>query len=352
MSDQTPKTPAVPPPMRLGENGMYEMRDQTDVLRVARHLLSTGAAPASLGTAERVAMAVQGLVSLGLNPYASIRQVAFVNGAMTLWGELPLALVRKTTALEDFEEFRFCLGKDSTYQRQCYANSNCHLDPFGAVCRVKRRGQAMHEVVFTKADAERAGMWNRRGPWQSYPARMLQMRARSQALKDIFSDALSGVQIQEYDIEGVVAPNDGPRWPTDGAQGDAAAKTAHMSLMGRFVDLGISVEALTDFLGHSILKCSGDELELMTSMAVAIEAGEVTWDDAMQARQREPGGPKKLSAADKMEQTSTPPQDDAPKTAKQATTKPVVTGRSPEPMTRAQQLTRQLRQARRSPVPT
>jgi hypothetical protein len=39
-----------------------------------------------------------------------------------------------------------------------------------------------------------------KGVWQVYPKRMLQMRARSQNLKDNFPDVLMGSAIAEYDL--------------------------------------------------------------------------------------------------------------------------------------------------------
>ncbi len=42
-------------------------------------------------------------------------------------------------------------------------------------------------------DAKRAGLWTKAGPWQTYPRRMLQMRARSFALRDAFPDVLKGL---------------------------------------------------------------------------------------------------------------------------------------------------------------
>lgn len=208
MENTTPQQGQSLQPLKIGENGLFVMRDQIDVQRVARHLLETRAVPASLREPQQVAMAVQGLNSLGLNPYAAIRQVAFINGAMTLWGDLPLALARKSGQLEDFEEFRFVVDADGKYVRQCFENSNAHLEAFGVVCRLRRLGQRDYEIVYTQEDARKAGLWGKTPTWQRYPARMMQMRARSQALKDVFSDALAGVQIQEFDIEGIV-PSEG-----------------------------------------------------------------------------------------------------------------------------------------------
>jgi hypothetical protein len=46
-------------------------------------------------------------------------------------------------------------------------------------------------------DAKRAGLAGKQGPWQQYPKRMLQMRARAFALRDVFPDVLRGVYVAE-----------------------------------------------------------------------------------------------------------------------------------------------------------
>jgi hypothetical protein len=64
--------------------------------------------------------------------------------------------------------------------------------------------------TFSVADAIRAGLWRKPGPWCDYPRRMLQMRARAFALRDAFPDVLGGLYLRE-EFEGVTrAPS-----PTD-----------------------------------------------------------------------------------------------------------------------------------------
>jgi hypothetical protein len=50
---------------------------------------------------------------------------------------------------------------------------------------------------FSVADAKKASLWGKAGPWSNYPKRMLQMRARSWALRDAFPDVLRGIGIKE-----------------------------------------------------------------------------------------------------------------------------------------------------------
>ena len=57
---------------------------------------------------------------------------------------------------------------------------------------------------------KKAGLWGKAGPWSQYPKRMLQMRARSFALRDKFADALSGLlmaeEVQDYSTTVDVTP--------------------------------------------------------------------------------------------------------------------------------------------------
>jgi hypothetical protein len=79
-----------------------------------------------------------------------------------------------------------------------------------AYCRVLRHGDAEPKLgKFSVADAKLAKLWGKTGsqgqptPWVTFPERMLQMRARSWALRDGFADVLKGLAIaEEYrDIE-------------------------------------------------------------------------------------------------------------------------------------------------------
>jgi hypothetical protein len=71
-------------------------------------------------------------------------------------------------------------------------------DAMTAACAAKRRGYESATVVkFSVADAKRAGLWGKSGPWTQYPKRMLQLRARGFALRDAFPDVLKGLVTAE-----------------------------------------------------------------------------------------------------------------------------------------------------------
>ena len=74
-----------------------------------------------------------------------------------------------------------------------------------AVCIAHRKGRKPVTATFSVEDAKRAGLWGKQGPWQAYPKRMLQMRARGFALRDAFPDVLKGLitaeEAQDYPAE-------------------------------------------------------------------------------------------------------------------------------------------------------
>jgi hypothetical protein len=82
------------------------------------------------------------------------------------------------------------------------------------VCLVKRRGLSQPIVrEFTREMAELAGLWKKAGPWTQYPYRMLQMRARSWALRDAFTDVLKGLRAYEEAVDSVdLAPEAHGSW--------------------------------------------------------------------------------------------------------------------------------------------
>jgi hypothetical protein len=85
-----------------------------------------------------------------------------------------------------------------------------------ATCTVWRKGGTKHTQSFSQADAQKAGLWGKSGPWTQYPKRMLQMRARGFALRSQFADALAGLitreeaedmpqQFNDYDAPAAIA---------------------------------------------------------------------------------------------------------------------------------------------------
>jgi hypothetical protein len=67
-----------------------------------------------------------------------------------------------------------------------------------AVCTMRRRRRPTPIVNrFSMAMAETVRLLQKEGAWQSYPQRMLRMRARSWTIRDGFADVLRGLHIRE-----------------------------------------------------------------------------------------------------------------------------------------------------------
>lgn len=124
-----------------------------------------------------ILVAMQWGSEIGLKPLQAMQSIAVINGRPTLWGDNALALVLASPLCEYVDESE----SDATH----------------GICRVKRRGDTEHVQIFTVEDAKKAGLWGKAGPWTTYPARMLKMRARAWALRDKFPDVLRGLGIAE-----------------------------------------------------------------------------------------------------------------------------------------------------------
>jgi len=130
---------------------------------------------------ESCMLAGQHGAELGLRPMQSLQCIAVINGRPTIWGDAALALVQSSSVCEFVSE---AVEGDG--------------DQMVATCIAKRRGYpAPSAIKFSVADAKKAGLWGKSGPWTQYPKRMLQLRARGFALRDAFPDVLKGLVTAE-----------------------------------------------------------------------------------------------------------------------------------------------------------
>lgn len=161
------------------------------LFRFADAVFQSGLAPTSLKNPQAIMIAIEMGLEVGLPPMAALQNIAVVNGRPTIWGDAQLGIVRSTGELEEFAEW-YEVGGAKTSR-----NPTQFTDDVTAVCRVKRIGFDAMECAFSVADAKRAALWGKAGPWTQYPARMLRYRARSFALRDNFGDALRGLLTTE-----------------------------------------------------------------------------------------------------------------------------------------------------------
>tara|TARA_S200002703_G_scaffold30261_1_gene26215 strand:- start:1539 stop:2459 length:921 start_codon:yes stop_codon:yes gene_type:complete len=136
-------------------------------------------------------LAVSAGASLGLAPFQAMQNITVINGKPSIWGDALLAMVRND---------KRCLSvKESIEGEGTTRTATC------SVSRLAPNGET--EVIsssFSMGNAQKAGLLNKK-PWQSYPDRMLQMRARGFALRDAFADVIGGLitteEAQDYPMK-------------------------------------------------------------------------------------------------------------------------------------------------------
>jgi len=177
------------------DSGVLLPRNFDEAWRLAKMYSDSGILPKAYDKPEKVMTGMQYALELGLKPLSSLRQIAVIHGTPSVFGDLPLSLALSKGLVESLDEY--WIDKDG--KKICAANNNLTAEVFAAVCIMKRKGDPIPiETFFTKDEANKAGLF-KNAVWTSYTKRMLRYRARSQALKDKFPDALNGLAIAEYD---------------------------------------------------------------------------------------------------------------------------------------------------------
>lgn len=144
-----------------------------------------GLTPNGVTRADQLAVRIIAGYEVGLTPVQAVNGIMIVNGRASIWGDVALALVRSSGLLESIDERVEGDGDDRA-----------------GVVTTKRKGDAEAKTTrFTVADAKKAGLFTKKGPWQDYPDRMLVMRARSWNVRDNYADVLCGLGIAEEQLD-------------------------------------------------------------------------------------------------------------------------------------------------------
>lgn len=169
-----------------------------ETMEMAQVLAKSNLVPNGMaGRPEACFVAIGFGMELGLPPMQAIQNIMVVNGRPAIWGDAALALVKGSGFVVSVQED----APDVALKQQ-----------FGR-CIVTTRDGAAVERKFSVEDAKRAKLWTKEGPWQTYPGRMLQMRARSWAIRDAAPQVLKGIQFREElgDMEVIHPPVSMPR---------------------------------------------------------------------------------------------------------------------------------------------
>lgn len=142
-----------------------------------------GMVPRGVKSAAELMIILMAGAELGFGPTWSLRNIASFNGQAMIHSDGPISLVMRSGQLEWQQSGHEGAGESLT-----------------AWFEVKRKGVDVPvRREFSVRDAKTAGLWDK-GIWKQYPSRMLLMRARAFALRDLFADVLGGIGILEEHV--------------------------------------------------------------------------------------------------------------------------------------------------------
>lgn len=161
----------------------FEIKTFAEAEKLSAMIANSSLCPPQFkGKPGDVFVAIQMGNEVGLSPMQAIQNIAVINARPCLYGDAVIGLVRAHKHCEYVKEWSEGTIKDGNMV---------------AFCEIQRKGSTPEVRHFSIDDAKKAGLWEKAGPWKQYPARMLQMRARGFACRDVFADALRGLHVAE-----------------------------------------------------------------------------------------------------------------------------------------------------------
>jgi hypothetical protein len=151
-------------------------KDLGQAMELAKIIADSDLAPKDYkGKPGNVLIAVQMGAEVGLSPMAAIQSIAVINGKPSLYGDVGKAiLLRNGFTIEELDTKKIkALG---------YAS-----------CTINRPGHPPCTRTFSIEDAKVAGLYQKAGPWSTYPERQMAWRAFWFAARDIGADVLKGL---------------------------------------------------------------------------------------------------------------------------------------------------------------
>lgn len=200
--------PAAPPAQmslmaRLGSvpvgNRGIQLAHMDDIFRFAKAIAMSQLCPPGFTETDCFVIIANGL-EVGMSPMAALASTYVVNNRATIFGDMPLALVRQSGLLESYNQ---------KYEGKRYE------DDYRCVVTTKRKGEGEPIITsYSVGDAKIAEVWGKtitkngkefKTPWVTAPDRMLLFRARGFNLRDNFGDVLKGCAIAELNDDENVA---------------------------------------------------------------------------------------------------------------------------------------------------
>lgn len=170
---------------------LMEPQNLQEAMQLADMLANSNLVPKSYqGKPGDVLVACQWGSEIGLKPLQALQNIAVINNVPAVWGDALVALVRGSGLCE-------------------YIKQDWDADTKTAICSVKRRGEPEETRTFSEEDARLAGHLNK-DTYKKNLQRMLSIRARAFALRDVFADVLKGLkvaeEVEDYPVEKDITP--------------------------------------------------------------------------------------------------------------------------------------------------
>ena len=183
---------------------------------LAKQYAEGGCLPEGLSPQGAIILMVAG-IDYGLSPIEAVSKLFLIGGRVTPSAhEMVAQAIRKGVKVQVV---------DATHEK--------------AQVKLSRDGHPDFDFEYTKADAVKAGLWGKKGPWSNDPRSMLLARAKTQALRAYAPDTLSSLYSDEevsggtgyIDPEGKFTPDpsitgDQPKEKIKAFEGRAADKPA------------------------------------------------------------------------------------------------------------------------------
>lgn len=165
------------PPVEVTDFGV-RFDSIESLFRFSEAVHRSALAPRSLDTPEKILVAIETGLELGLRPMQALRGIYVVNGRPGMMVELASGVVRNS-------------GKAVGLKMGVSGEG----DARHGWCESRRDGDTL-KTSFSVSDAKKAGLWGG-GTWAKYPDRMLQARAAGYHYRDYYSDVLMGLNTVE-----------------------------------------------------------------------------------------------------------------------------------------------------------
>lgn len=163
------------------QDGKFVPKSVDGLWRLAKFYHAAGMLPKGVETVYQVFLVLSTGAAVKMDPTQSLKNIMIVNNRCSIWGDGLVGIARASGRCEYIDERIQGEG-----------------DQMVAICETKRKDEPKPVVrTFSVADAKRAGLWGKGGPWTQHPKRMLAARARTFCLRDAYADFLGGLSVSE-----------------------------------------------------------------------------------------------------------------------------------------------------------